>query len=63
MLTCCYRISGKTEHPPGDFLPNFLLENHDVQMVFGENWDRLRQVKHRFDPRGRFNSGFVFPSG
>jgi len=54
------RITGKS-HPPGDFLPNFLLYNHDLEKVFEGNWDKLRAVKAKYDPRGRFNKGFFIP--
>ena len=48
-------------HPPGDFLANFLLPNHDLPAVFDGNWERLRQVKRTYDPRGRFNKGVFIP--
>lgn len=51
------QIAGLKSHPPGDFLPNFLLENHDMSAVFAENWQRLREVKLRYDPKGRFGRG------
>ena len=50
-------ISGKDHHPEGDFLPNFLLPNIDTAAVFGENWERLKIVKRKYDPKGRFNGG------
>lgn len=54
------RIRGEA-HPPGDFLANFLLPNHDLPAVFDGNWERLRQLKQRYDPRGRFNKGMFIP--
>lgn len=52
------KITGRSSHPPGEFLPNFLLENHDPSKVFATNWDKLRKVKRRYDKNGRFNKGF-----
>lgn len=56
-------ITGRQTHPAGDYLPNFLLENHDIKSVYAENWDRLRAAKSRFDPQGRFGHGasFILP--
>lgn len=58
------KISGRATHPPGDYLPNFLLESHDMSAVYAENWKRLRKAKSRYDPKGRFGrgpGGFVPP--
>ena len=54
------RICGRP-HPPGDFLANFLLPNHDLSAVYDGNWERLRRVKRTYDPRGRFNKGAFIP--
>lgn len=54
------RIRGE-KHAPGDFLANFLLPNHDLAAVFGGNWEKLRQLKKRYDPKGRFNKGMFIP--
>lgn len=51
------KISGKSEHPDGDFLPNFLLPNHDLSAIFGKNWGRLKRLKSKYDPDGAFDKG------
>lgn len=53
-------ISGKP-HPPGAFIPNFSLEVHELEKIYEGNWDRLREIKRRYDPRGRFNKGMYIP--
>ncbi|KAL9079663.1 MAG: hypothetical protein Q9159_007709 [Coniocarpon cinnabarinum] len=55
------RMTGKNKHPDGDFLPNFLLPNHDLGAIFGANWEKLRTVKSMYDPRARFETNLVFP--
>ena len=54
-------ITGTTEHPPSDFIVNCPLPNHDLRAMFGSNWESLRRIKGKFDPRQRFNKPFNFP--
>jgi FAD/FMN-containing dehydrogenase len=67
-------------HRAGDYLPNFIMEFHDLSQVgclavshlevvcffdnsqiFGDNYERLRQIKTKYDPAGRLNKGFFIP--
>ncbi|KAK0367310.1 hypothetical protein LTR91_007437 [Friedmanniomyces endolithicus] len=40
-----------------EFLPWFLNEWNDLRQVYGENYDRLMEIKKRFDPENRFHKG------
>jgi len=40
-----------------EFLPGFLNEWNDLRQVYGENYDRLMEIKKRFDPENRFHKG------
>ena len=58
------QISNVAAHAAGDFLPNFTLPNHDLREIFGGdqgNWERLREVKAKYDGRARFNKGMFIP--
>jgi FAD/FMN-containing dehydrogenase len=39
----------------GEFHAGFLHEWNDLDKVFGENIGRLRVLKEKYDPMGRFN--------
>lgn len=39
----------------GEFHAGFLQEWNDLDRVFGENIGRLRAMKEKYDPDGRFN--------
>ena len=32
-----------------------------VMQIYGSNYDRLRHIKLKYDPRGRFNKGAFIP--
>ncbi|KAB8339093.1 hypothetical protein FH972_022029 [Carpinus fangiana] len=55
------RISGVDVHPPGDYLPNFMLPSLDAAAVFGANWEKVRRVKGRYDPLGKLYGGIAIP--
>jgi hypothetical protein len=46
-------------HKAGDFLPNFLNGFNDVRAIFGGNWERLVEVKRRYDPKNTFGGRFA----
>lgn len=39
----------------GEFHAGFLQEWNELDKVFGENIGRLRALKEKYDPMGRFN--------
>lgn len=47
----------------GEFHPGFLHEWNDLKAIYGENWNKLREVKDRFDPRNRFCKGLDLVAG
>ncbi|EEH23592.2 cysteine desulfurase, mitochondrial [Paracoccidioides brasiliensis Pb03] len=40
-------------HKPNEFWPAFLHGFHDLSQIFGPNYERLRQIKTKYDPKGR----------
>ncbi|KAJ9635178.1 hypothetical protein H2199_008664 [Coniosporium tulheliwenetii] len=48
-------------HGPADYFPNFIEEYNRVDEIFGANYDKLRQLKSKYDPRCRLNKGCVIP--
>ncbi|KAN0076339.1 hypothetical protein V8E54_006481 [Elaphomyces granulatus] len=48
-------------HRPGDYIPLFIHEFHDLSQIFGQNYERLREIKTKYDPHGRLNKGFFIP--
>ncbi|KAI9669856.1 MAG: hypothetical protein M1831_006891 [Alyxoria varia] len=68
-------MTDKDEHPPEDYLPNFLVPGlHEIPAVFGakndhdsnNDWHSLQRIKAKYDTKGRFGrnlgSFFVDPS-
>ena len=50
------QISGPNEDPK-EFHAGFLHEWNDLREVYGENLDKLKEVKKQYDPKNRFNKG------
>ncbi|MCJ1475956.1 hypothetical protein MMC13_004620 [Lambiella insularis] len=45
----------------GAFMPNFVERFMDVKKIYGANYGKLRLIKTKYDPRGRFNKGVFIP--
>ena len=41
----------------GEYHAGFLHEWNDLKEVYGENWERLLEVKKKYDPENRFDKG------
>lgn len=48
-------VAGSRE--TGEFHAGFLHEWNSLAQVYGENYDRLRELKKHYDPDNRFNKG------
>ncbi|KAJ9602207.1 hypothetical protein H2200_013327 [Cladophialophora chaetospira] len=46
-------------HTPADYLPSFIESFNDVEAIFGGNFEKLKEVKRRYDPRGRLGGFFA----
>lgn len=46
-----------------EFHAGFLHEWNDLHDVYGENFDKLRSLKTRYDPNNRFNKGVNLADG
>ena len=42
---------------PKEYHAGFLHEWNDLREVYGENLERLKEVKKKYDPKNRFNKG------
>ena len=45
------RILGKGAEP--DIIPNAVEEFHDVKKIYGSHYEKLREIKRRYDPEDR----------
>ena len=41
----------------GEFHAGFLHEWNDLRQVYGENFEKLKTLKDKYDPKNRFNKG------
>jgi FAD/FMN-containing dehydrogenase len=41
----------------GEYHAGFLHEWNDLRLVYGENFQKLKDIKMRLDPANRFNKG------
>jgi FAD/FMN-containing dehydrogenase len=41
----------------GEYHPGFLHEWNDLRQVYRGNFDRLKEMKKKYDPENRFNKG------
>jgi FAD/FMN-containing dehydrogenase len=57
-LIGCRRAIGGTS--VGGYI-NYLEPNRPVRDYYGGNWDRLREINHRYDPHGVFDSRYSIP--
>ncbi|KAF4556461.1 FAD-binding domain-containing protein 55 [Elsinoe fawcettii] len=46
-----------------EFHAGFLHEWNDLRQVYGENYDKLREIKKKYDPENRFNKSIDFAEG
>lgn len=56
------QIAGKGK-VTGDFHAGFLHEWNDLHEVYGENLQKLKEVKKAYDPMNRFNKGVNLVDG
>ena len=57
-LSGCHRAIGSTS--VGGYI-NYLEPNRPVRDYYGGNWERLREINHRYDPHGVFDSRYSIP--
>ncbi|PGH08332.1 cysteine desulfurase, mitochondrial [Helicocarpus griseus UAMH5409] len=48
-------------HKPNEYLPSFVHNFHDLEQIYGPNYEHLRRLKTKYDPRGRLNKGAFIP--
>ncbi|KAG5292376.1 cysteine desulfurase, mitochondrial precursor, conidia-enriched transcript [Histoplasma ohiense] len=48
-------------HKPGEYWPAFINGSEDLNQIFGPNYERLRHIKTKYDPKGRLNKGLFIP--
>jgi len=46
-------------HTGADYFPNFLEDFVDPKKVFGVNWDKLVEIKRRYDPKNKLGGPFA----
>ncbi|OQV00655.1 FAD binding domain-containing protein isoform 2 [Cladophialophora immunda] len=46
-------------HSRADYTPNFIDSFNDVEAIFGENHPRLKEIKKKYDPKGRLGGHFA----
>ena len=48
-------------HDDSDFIPNFLNNFNDPKKIYGQNYEKLVELKKRYDSHGLFRGPFMAP--
>ncbi|KIX09742.1 uncharacterized protein Z518_00823 [Rhinocladiella mackenziei CBS 650.93] len=46
-------------HTEADYIPNFIDSFNDVQKIYGGNYAKLKEIKKKYDPKGRLGGHFA----